>query len=772
MTAISNNLFTQPATLPEPMDEAPIVVANADPLAHLKYTLLSPERIVLQEEASIQGIGFVAGTELAFKGGRIVEIGSPIDLCINGVWWARQILRKVKQGSRSEYQLLKLKLYPSGQVKQGLLLKDAEIGGILCRGDKLTSLHENGHLKRGYPKRNVTIEGIEYLSWSEEGDSHPIELYKNGKVAKGTLVDETLIDGLLCSCDLPIELHPNGKLKACRLQMSIYINEIEYKQGADLEFYEYGGLKKRPLQSPETIDGIECAAGFIELYPNQKLKSGSFTKPTEIDQILYTGPFTLDENGKIISGQPVEDLTIVLSFGASTPICRSGNAIFKWKYPIFPLHQTHLYTRIGIKVAKEHPFNKTEPQKFSFQLAEDLSLFGFALHSGDQVTIDCAHQQCTVLLSQEIQTFQNHSFPPQTSITFNWDGQLLSARSPYPIWIQKIGCESDTPILFYPSGDLFQATIVDFYRDLAPESLIQLTPKGKLQAAYLSERDFEHFSCPRQTWLLFDDRERLIRFSPDDNSSATLSWKEDGSLETFAVRGQNNLIAEDINVSIPHDITLQNIHCKRGWFCFSSYGQLQEAALAPETLREFGFENLSLEIGGDFADEILFDVPEETRIQGIPCTGIVSFYPSKRIKTVTLAKDWVVASHLFLKNTQMTFSDQDPRTILSFMPPEPYSSAGIISKNQTVIHLHFNGALKQITLGVPFDIWAQDTDLHFRENGMISQGTLGIDIAGLKKGTQVEWIGGGGIRPLNPLKRFSVDDFFATDDEPATKKRG
>lgn len=797
-------------------DPAPVISTTPDPLSGLKYALLSPQRIVLQQDASIQGIDFAIGTELIFESGRIAEIGSPIDLCINGIWWSHQTERLLtKEGEKIGRKILKLQLYPNGQVRQGILLEDTTIGNICFQGGKLIALYENGTVFRGYPKNNLTIDGISYLAWGESRNPYLIKLYENGEVAKGYLEQEALIDGFHCAADQPVEFFPSRKLKSCVQETMSCLYGIECRPGFKIELYESGRVHKiTPLYverdtclsfyengavkiaiptAPTAIDGIECAAAETELYPNGKLKRGVFAKPTTLHQISYIDRFALDEKGLIAMGTALEDFPLVLSLDSRYPIYRLRNAIFKLHTPvpqgslslskILALRQTgHLRSavrgpsKIQVLVSRGTPFEKSDANTFSFELAEDLNLFGVPLKSGDHLVLNCAKETCEVVLSgnkiDELRQYKNHFFPYETCITFNWDGQLLSARSRHPIRIQGIECQTNTPILFYPSGELFQANIVDLYRDLAPESLIQLTPKGKLQAAYLSKRDFENFSCARQTWLLFDDRERLIRFSPDDNSSATLSWKEDGSLETFDVRGQRNLIAEDINVAIPHDITLQNIHCKQGWFCFSSDGQLKEASLAPESLREFGFEDLSLEIRGDFADDILFEVPEETRIQGIPCTGQVHFYPSKRLKTVTLAKDWVVASHLFLKNTQMTFSDQDPRTILSFMPPEPCSSAGIISKNQTVIHLHFNGALKQITLGAPFDIWAQDTDLHFRENGTISQGTLGQDVGELKRGTQVRRTEEGSLSPLNPLKRFSVDDFFATDDEPATKKRG
>ena len=97
-----------------------------------------------------------------------------------------------------------IKYYDNKKVEYGTLAQNAEIDDITYKADNYIFLYKTGKVKKGYLLYETIINGINFRK--------EIWFHSNGKVSKGLLTHNTEIDGKIWLCNYDITFDKNGKV--------------------------------------------------------------------------------------------------------------------------------------------------------------------------------------------------------------------------------------------------------------------------------------------------------------------------------------------------------------------------------------------------------------------------------------------------------------------------------------------------------------------------------------------------------------------------------
>jgi len=286
----------------------------------------------LKEETTLGGSKYGAGTQLTFSGnsqGELVKAVIVGEHDIQGV--------RLNAGNRPitlEFVKSRQQLRPS--------LKSATSSGaplvandVPFKQDTPLLFYRPGHLGAGNLQHEVLVDGlwfgprpqqaqpVEAESITEAGMAvrvsmtfpppaierdYDIGFYTTGRVAYGTLSRRQHINGFHIEAHCPVFLYANGQLFGGTLVEETVIDGIPCSGAFRLE--QNGKLLAGVFANEQSFDGIRCVGQF-KLYADGKLLGGTLASKQAIGPVTCEGHFSLHPNGmpnRIYLGTTDEEL--------------------------------------------------------------------------------------------------------------------------------------------------------------------------------------------------------------------------------------------------------------------------------------------------------------------------------------------------------------------------------------------------------------------------------------------------------------------------------
>jgi len=241
----------------------------------------------------------------------------------------------------------RLHFYRNGKVKSGTLARNSTIDGITLKQGTEVSFHDNGRLFVGIlgvasKVGQADLKAGTHVVFNKEGQfagyswrltkdtekqkivfrsGRVLHFYPDGRVQRGTLVEDTTIDGIrFTPKGAEITFHPNGRVAGGRLAADTVISGIEYKttKYSTMDFYEDGQVASGVLAKDTRIQGILFPrVTDIKFNEKGRLTYANTTADAKIGDIVYRGgcpksgcPVRFYDTGQVASGTLAADTVI------------------------------------------------------------------------------------------------------------------------------------------------------------------------------------------------------------------------------------------------------------------------------------------------------------------------------------------------------------------------------------------------------------------------------------------------------------------------------
>jgi hypothetical protein len=314
--------------------------------------------VLLEDAEGYPDVWFAAGTEIVLSDNETFYRDASVR---SGVL--------AKPATLSQYEITFSKgtyveYHPNGKFKKAKLPENTRIKDILYKKGTVIEFRESGNIKGGIPAEDVTLHdmtfpaGTDRLVFSDSGNFKGAKLpydltmyteygqvtmskkkwigfYTEGNLLQGTPIhavdfyldqrEERPIAHVISMPLKEVTFHESGYLKRCTLKDPVTIDDITYKEGTEIEFYENGLVKEGrhvgelSLKDFVAYDIIFRDGGQIFFYESGVLQGGSvkgeFTtnfKDDNKDPITFMGDRYIGfyENGILMSGRITQDTKI------------------------------------------------------------------------------------------------------------------------------------------------------------------------------------------------------------------------------------------------------------------------------------------------------------------------------------------------------------------------------------------------------------------------------------------------------------------------------
>jgi hypothetical protein len=187
---------------------------------------------VLGASATVQGISFGRGTELAFD----EEQGKLTTARLHGASAIRG--RTYESGTWLQFDdhrlvrtaFVRVDLDDSGRLERGVLATDCSIGGLSYEAGTVLRLADSGNVTEAYlpPGVHLTVRGATYKGL--------VRFHESGKPSVGILASDATVDGTAYRAGTLVEFLDNGRLAHAELSADTSVEGITYKAGTSVVF--------------------------------------------------------------------------------------------------------------------------------------------------------------------------------------------------------------------------------------------------------------------------------------------------------------------------------------------------------------------------------------------------------------------------------------------------------------------------------------------------------------------------------------------------------
>ncbi len=252
---------------------------------------------VLKEPHDIGGIVFNAGTRIFMLGKSSLDAYLASDQSIQEVPCKAGSVATVREGKLTSFTLSKdhavsgidfqggtvVTLTPGGKIKSAEnRLNDFSILSLRFKAGAYVPFHETGKVMQGVLAEDQFVDGIPCKG------GELIVFHKSGSIKSSVLAKDWSIHQNILGAGTVLEFNKNGTLTQLHGNGKKIVDGIEYGRIAD--FYPDGGVKLGILSKDQTIDGVPCGAGQIQLHDNGKLARCYTNAEHKIDDAIACAP--------------------------------------------------------------------------------------------------------------------------------------------------------------------------------------------------------------------------------------------------------------------------------------------------------------------------------------------------------------------------------------------------------------------------------------------------------------------------------------------------
>ncbi len=177
----------------------------------------------------------------------------------------------------------------------------------------LIQYHENGKVASGTLFQDTVIQGVKYVADSL------IEYHKNGKVQSGTLAKDQTIQGKRFLADTELHFHPNGRLEYVVIPKDKVIFGASFKEGSRVYFKQRGTIDYVDAAYEDASKEIIVIKGKkyminerIHYFDNGALAAATLFDDAIFNNIKYKAGSWIGfyDDGKVAQGRLAQDVAV------------------------------------------------------------------------------------------------------------------------------------------------------------------------------------------------------------------------------------------------------------------------------------------------------------------------------------------------------------------------------------------------------------------------------------------------------------------------------